>query len=269
MFLKDKVAIVTGASKEIGATMAEALAREGAAVVVSYANDQTNAAAAAQRIRAAGGRAISQSADTSNVAGNYALVDCAVREFGRLDIFVANAGITWFGNFLDYTEAAYDTVADLNLKGSFFGAQAAARQMLRQKAAGDTASLVYGGRIVFSSSVAGLLAVPGLAAYSATKAGINHLAKCLAAEISGTGITINAIGIGPTTNARNLNDDPEYEKHWGEVLPIGRAMTPDDAAAALLYLVSPAASGTTGITLSADGGMTLKAVVPRMDFALK
>ncbi len=263
MMLKDRVAIVTGASREIGAAMALALAREGAAVVVSYFGEPDRAEATADRIHAAGGRAITFRADSSQRADNFALVAAAVESFGRLDIFVANAGITKFGRFIDYSESSFDMVAGLNFKGSFFGAQAAAQQMLGQPR--DD----YGGRIVFSSSVVGSTAVPGLAAYGATKAAINYLAKALAAELSPSGITVNAIGIGATTNERNLRDDPNYAENWGRVLPIGRALTPEDSAAALLYLVSPAASAVTGITLPVDGGHALQSPAPRMDFAMR
>jgi 3-oxoacyl-[acyl-carrier protein] reductase len=263
MMLKDRVAIVTGASKEIGAAMAHALSREGASVVVSYNSDSTNADAAAQAIRDAGGNAIAVKADGAKVEDNFALVKAAVDAFGRLDIFVANAGITKFGRFIDYSEASYETVLDLNLKGSFFGAQAAAQQMIRQDRD------AYGGRIVFSSSVVGSTRIAGLAAYGSSKAGLNYLAGALAIELGEYGITVNSIGIGATTNARNLADDPKYAEHWGAVLPIGRALTPDDAAAALLYLVSPAGSAVTGAVLAVDGGHTLQSPTPPMDFAMQ
>lgn len=263
MMLKDRVAIVTGASKEIGAAMAQALAREGASVVVSYNSDSTSADAAVNAIRDAGGKAIAVKADGAIAKDNFALVHAAVDAFGRLDIFVANAGITKFGRFIDYSEASYDTVLDLNLKGSFFGAQAAAQQMMKQPRD------AYGGRIVFSSSVVGSTRIAGLAAYGASKAGINYLAGALAIELGEYGITVNAIGIGATTNARNLNDDPKYAEHWGAVLPIGRALTPDDAAAALLYLVSPAGFAVTGAVLAVDGGHTLQSPTPPMDFAMQ
>jgi 3-oxoacyl-[acyl-carrier protein] reductase len=263
MMLTSRVAIVTGASREIGAAMALALAREGVAVVVGYGSDVARAEATARRVRDAGGRAIACKADGASVADNTGLVRAAVDAFGRLDIFVANAGITRFGRFIDYSEASYDTVVDLNLKGTFFGAQAAAQQMLRQPRD------AYGGRIVFSSSVVGSTIVPGLAVYGATKAGINYLAAALAVELSSSGITVNAIGIGATTNERNLNDDPHYAEHWASVLPIGRALTPEDAAHALLFLVSPAASAVTGIALPVDGGHTLQSPTPPMDFAMQ
>ncbi len=263
MMLKDRVAIVTGASKEIGAAMALALAREGAAVVVSYNSDAAAADVTVDAIHAAGGQAIAVQADGANVADNVALVKAAVDAYGRLDIFVANAGITRFGRFIDYSEASYDTVLDLNLKGSFFGAQAAAQQMIKQPRAS------YGGRIVFSSSVVGSTRVAGLAAYGASKAGINYLAGALAVELGEYGITVNAIGIGATTNARNLGDDPKYAEHWGAVLPIGRALTPEDATGALLYLVSPASSAVTGAVIAVDGGHTLQSPAPPMDFAMQ
>ncbi len=260
MYLQNRVAIVTGASKEIGAALALALAREGAAVVAHYATDPAPAQAVADRILAGGGRAITFGGDCSRVADNIALAQAAIDAFGRLDIFVANAGITRFGAFLSYTEADYDSVLDLNLKGSFFGAQAAARHMIAQRR--QHPEDTYGGRIVFSSSVAGSVAVPGLAAYGATKAGLNHLSKTLAIELGPYGITVNALGIGATTNTRNLRDDPRYEEHWASVLPIGRAMRPEDSAAALMYLVSPAASGVTGATLMVEGGQSLQSVLP-------
>ena len=260
MYLHNRVAVVTGASKEIGAAMAEALAGEGAAVVVHYSGDRPSAEGVAQRIAAAGGRAIAFGCDCGRVDDNQLLIDAAVKAYGRLDIFVANAGITRFGPLLNYAEGDYDAVMNLNLKGSFFGAQAAARQMVAQRQREQEET--YGGRIVFSSSVAGVTAVPGLAAYGATKAGINHLAKVLAVELGPYRITVNALGIGATINSRNLRDDPKYAEHWADTLPIGRAMVPEDAAAALMYLVSPVASGITGATLMVDGGQGMQCKLP-------
>jgi NAD(P)-dependent dehydrogenase (short-subunit alcohol dehydrogenase family) len=263
MFLDGRVAVVTGASKEIGAAMAEALAREGAAVVVHYATDPAQAEAVVARIKAAGGRAITCGADCSRVADNAALVKAAVDAFGRLDIFVANAGITKFGRFLEYSEDSFETVVGLNFKGSYFGAQAAARQMVAQRQANP--SDAYGGRIVFSSSVAGVTGVIGLSAYGSTKAAINFMTEVLAIELGPHGITVNSLGIGSTVNSRNLRDDPLYAEHWAEVLPIRRALTPEDSAAALLYLVSPAASAVTGATLMIDGGQYTQCRIPQAE----
>jgi 3-oxoacyl-[acyl-carrier protein] reductase len=153
---------------------------------------------------------------------------------------------------LEVTEAIWDTVADLNLKGSFFGAQAAARHMVAQRANADT----YGGRIVFSSSVTGVVALPNCSAYSVTKAGLRHMTKVLALELGQYGITVNTLGIGATINERNLRDDPNYEVHWTDVTPTRQCGRPEDVAAALLYLVSPAARMVNGHTLLIDGGWT-------------
>ena len=265
MFLTGRVAIVTGASKEIGAAMAEALAREGAAVVVHYATDVEPAQQVAQHIREGGGRAIVFGADCSKVSDNYALVDAAVKAFGRLDIFVANAGITRFGRLLDYSEESFETVIGLNFKGSYFGAQAAANQIIGQPRL--NADDHYGGRIVFSSSVAGVAGVIGLSAYGSTKAAINFMAQVFAQELGLHSITVNSLGIGSTVNSRNLRDDPLYAEHWAEVLPIHRALTPEDSAAALMYLVSPAASGVTGATLMVDGGQYTQCRIPQAEVA--
>ncbi|MBK9714583.1 MAG: SDR family oxidoreductase [Kouleothrix sp.] len=258
MALQDRVAIVTGASREIGAAMAERLAAAGAAVLVTHYREPDRAGQVVERIVAAGGRALAHDADLSSVAENYRLVARAVEAFGRLDIFVANAGLTIFKPFLETDERAWDTLAGLNLKGSFFGAQAAARQMIAQGARAGR----YGGRIVFSSSVTGVQGVPNLSAYGITKAGLRHMARTLAPELGRYGITVNALGIGAVVNARNLQDDPEYASHWGGVIPTGRALQPADVASALLYLASPEAEMITGHTLLIEGGWTALSPIP-------
>jgi 3-oxoacyl-[acyl-carrier protein] reductase len=253
MSLRDKVAIVTGASREIGAAMAEALAAAGVAVLVVHYAEPDRAAAVVARIAAGGGRALAHDADLSSVAANQQMVARAVEAFGRLDILAANAGITAASPFLETDEATWDRLFDLNLKGSFFGAQAAARQMIAQGG---------GGRIVFSSSVTGVQAVPNLATYGITKAGLRHMARTLAPELGPYGITVNAIAIGATVNERNLNDDPAYAEHWAGVIPTGRALQPADLANTLMFLTSPAAAMLTGQTLVVDGGWTALSPVP-------
>ncbi len=258
--LEGKVAIVTGGSREIGAAMAEALAGAGASVVAAgYAGSEL-AEATVARIREKGGQALAESADLSSVADNRRLVARAVEAFGRLDIFVANAGITMWAPALEVDEATWDTVVDLNLKGSFFGAQAAARQMVAQRAAQPIDP--YGGRIVFSSSVTGVTAVPNCSVYAVTKAGLRHMATVLALEFGQYGITANALGIGATVNERNLRDDPDYETHWAGIVPTGRCGQPEDVASALLYLVSPQAGMVSGHTLMVDGGWAAVGQMP-------
>ena len=249
--LDGRVALVTAASREIGAAMAEALAQRGAAVVVAHYREAAGAEATVARIRAAGGRALAEECDGTQVPAIQALVARAVEAFGRLDVCVANAGVTVWGPFLDYTEAAWDAVVDLNLKGSFFTAQAAARQMIRQQSPGA---------IVFSSSIAGVSVLPSLAAYGVSKAGLRQMARCLAVELGPHRISVNALGIGPTVNARNLGDDPDYDAHWGAVSPAGRAARPDDIARALVYLVEN--PYVTGETLMVDGGWTVHSPPP-------
>lgn len=257
-FLEQRVAVVTGASREIGAAMAKALASAGAAVVVAHFNEAARAAAVVAEIQADGGQAAAFDADLALVAANRALITFAVETFGRVDIFAANAGLTVWSPFLETEEATYDTVANLNLKGSYFGAQAAARQMVAQRSAGDD----FGGRIVFSSSVTGIQAAPNGSAYAITKAGLRHMARVLGVELGSHGITVNAIGIGATLNERNLRDDADYQARWDAVTPTGRVGMPEDVAAALLFLVSPAAHMVTGQTLVIDGGWTATARMP-------
>ncbi len=240
-----KVALVTAASREIGASMAMALASEGASVLISHYGEPERAAATLEKIRAAGGTAESIDADLRQHRACLDLVAAAVARFGRLDILAANAGITVAAPILETTEAQWDTLADLNLKGSFFCAQAAARQMIDQG---------QGGRIVFSSSVTGNVAAPGLAAYGVTKAALRHMAVCFAAELGRHGITANALGIGAVLNDRNLVDNPDYAADWGRVIPTGRVIMPHDIADALLLLVSDRASQINGHTLMVDGG---------------
>jgi len=254
--LRGKAAIVTGASREIGAAMAEALARRGASVLVAHYREPDLAAETVARVRAAGGAAEAHECDCARVDDNVAMVARAVEAFGRLDVLVANAGLTSWGAFLDTTEDQWRTVVDLNLKGSYFGTQAAARQMIRQGAPGA---------IVLSSSIAGVRAIPYLSAYGVTKAGLLHMTRCLAAELGPHRISVNALGIGPTLNARNLADDPEYDRHWGELLPAGRAARPEDVAGALLALLDN--PFVTGETLMVDGGWSVRAPTPALDFA--
>jgi 3-oxoacyl-[acyl-carrier protein] reductase len=245
MDLQGKVAVVTGTNREIGATMGEALAQAGAAVLVAHYGEAERVAATIERITAAGGQAVAYDADLRSVAANQALVAKAVEIFGRVDIFAANAGLTIEAPFLATDESTWNTLVDLNLKGSYFGAQAAARHMIAQ---GD------GGRIVFSSSVTGMRAFSGLSAYGVTKA--------LALELGPHRITVNALAIGAILNERNLAGDADYAAHWAAVNPTGRVGYPADVARALLFLASPEAEWITGHTLVVDGGLTVMSKTP-------
>ncbi|MCG8350878.1 MAG: SDR family oxidoreductase [Chloroflexales bacterium] len=253
MDLQGRVAVVTGTNREIGATMGEALAQAGAAVLMTHYGEANRVSATIERIKAAGGQAVAYDADLRSVAANQALIAKAVEVFGRVDIFAANAGLTIEAPFLETDESTWNTLVDLNLKGSYFGAQAAARQMIAQS---------DGGRIVFSSSVTGMRAFSGLSAYGITKAGLRHMAQTLALELGPHRITVNALVIGAILNERNLAGDADYAAHWAAVNPAGRVGYPVDVARALLFLASLEAEWITGHTLVVDGGLTVMSKTP-------
>lgn len=241
--LQNQVAIVTGAGQGIGFEICRHLAREGAAVVL---NDIEAALAenAALKIQQEKGTCIAVPGDASDLKFITQLIDETIRHFGKLTIAVANAGITLFGDFLSYQEEDFNKIMNVNLGGSFFLAQAAARQMKDQGT---------GGRILFMSSVTGHQAHKNLAAYGMSKAALEMLAKTLVVELSPYAITVNAVAPGATLNERTAND-PEYTKTWSAITPLGKPATTGDIASAVLFLVSPQAGHITGQTLVIDGG---------------
>lgn len=172
------------------------------------------------------------------------LVEAAVFNFGKLDIAIANAGITLYGDFFEYTPDAFDRVMKVNLAGTFFLAQAAASQMRKQGT---------GGTLLFTSSVTGHQAHKNLGAYGMSKAAIEMLARNLVIEISQYGINVNAIAPGATLTERTLADK-DYESTWQRLTPMGRPQYVDDIANAAIFLVSDEARQITGQTLVIDGG---------------
>jgi 3-oxoacyl-[acyl-carrier protein] reductase len=256
---QNKVAIVTGAGEGIGYEIARQLALYGASVLLNDV-DENRAQNAALQITSEGGICRGTGGDVGNIETVRGLVSQAVEAFGRLDIAVANAGLTFWGSFLDYTPEAFYRVVNVNLAGSFFLAQAAARQMRDQ---GD------GGRILLMSSVTGHQAVKYLSAYGMTKAGIEMLARNLVIELSPYGITINAIAPGATLTPRNLKNEPDYAETWGQVTPTGRVGEPIDIAEAALFLLSPQARQITGQTIVVDGGWTAVSPSTSLDFVEK
>jgi len=238
-----QTALVTGAGQGIGFAIARQLARQGAAVLLND-RDEPLLAAAVEAIRQEGGRCLAYPGDASDVAFVQQMVNAAVSAFGQLNIVVANAGITLFGDFFEYSPDAFQRVVDLNLRGSFFLTQAAARQMREQG---------QGGSIVLMSSVVGHQAHPGLTAYGMTKAALEMLAKGLVLDLSPHGININAIAPGATQTERTL-DDPTYIPVWSRLTPMGRPATVEDIANAALFLVAPQSRHITGQSLVVDGG---------------
>ena len=241
----NQVAIVTGAGQGIGLAICQSLASQGAAVVLNDV-EQSLAEDAAKSIIREGGRCIAYAGDASSVQFVREMVAEAVRQFGKVDIAIANAGITLYGEFLEYRKEDLMKVLDLNVGGSFFLAQAAALQMKEQKS---------GGRILFMSSVTGHQAHKNLAAYGMSKAALEMLAKTLVLELSPYSITVNAIAPGATATERTL-EDKDYEKTWSRITPIGKPASTQDIAHAALFLVSPGAGHITGQSLVIDGGWT-------------
>ncbi|RFS20490.1 SDR family NAD(P)-dependent oxidoreductase [Chitinophaga silvatica] len=240
-----KVAIVTGAGQGIGFEIARQLAVEGASVILNDL-DEKLANTAASEISSKNGICQAMYGDASNTTFIKRMVDMAVKNYGSLDVVIANAGITLFGDFFTYTPEAFNRVMQVNLGGTFFLAQAAANQMKLQK---------NGGSILFTSSVTGHQAHKDLAAYGMSKAALEMLAKNLVIELSAHHITVNTIAPGATLTERTM-DDPTYEKTWSELTPTGRPAYTSDIAQAALFLVSEQARHITGQSLIVDGGWT-------------
>jgi 3-oxoacyl-[acyl-carrier protein] reductase len=241
----DKVAVVTGAGQGIGFEICRQLASNGASVILNDV-DEILAIAAAKKIQEKHGNCIAVPGNASDSSLINKIVDTAVTKFGKLDIAIANAGITLFGDFFNYPVSSFQKVMDVNLCGSFFLAQAAANQMITQG---------HGGSILFTSSVTAHQAHKLLAAYGMSKAALEMLARNLVIDLSPYSITVNTIAPGATNTERTTNDR-EYEKTWSRITPLGRPASTEDIANAALFLVSPQARHITGQSLIIDGGWT-------------
>jgi 3-oxoacyl-[acyl-carrier protein] reductase len=246
MNLANRVAIVTGASGGIGSAIAKGLAREGAAVVVNYARNQAAAAALVQEIEAAGGQALAVQADISTAEGAEALVDAAIKAYGKVDILVNNAGITRDMLLMRMKEADWDAVIQTNLKGVFLCTKAVTRPMLKARS----------GRIINIGSVSGLLGTPGQANYAAAKAGVIGFTRSVANELGSRGITANVVVPGAIDAGMLLELTAEQREEYLKQIPLERFGTPEDVAAAVIFLAGPGAAYITGQTLAVDGGLT-------------
>ncbi len=246
-----QVAIVTGAGQGIGFEICRQLALSGARIVLNDIDPALAEKACADIIQS-GGVCVPLPGDAADLTFIQQLVDTAVERFGRLDIAIANAGITLFGDFFNYKPETLQRVMNLNLAGSFFLTQAAAKQIRQQES---------GGSILLMSSVTGHQAHKDLAAYGMTKAGLEMLAKTLVVELSPYKISINAIAPGATRTERTI-EDQSYEATWSRITPMGRPADVNDIAQAAIFLVSKNARHITGQSLVVDGGWSSVSLQP-------
>jgi NAD(P)-dependent dehydrogenase (short-subunit alcohol dehydrogenase family) len=248
--LEGRTALVTGAARGLGRAISLALANAGADVALGL-RDPGTGTDVAEQISAMGRRVMPLAMDVRSLDQVRAGVEEVVERFGRLDILVNNAGVAPTNPAEDVNEADYDLTFEVNVKGTFFASQAAGRAMIRQG---------YG-RIVNVSSQAGFVALPTESVYCMSKAAIAHLARCLAVEWGGHGITVNAVAptFIRTPGTEDALADPVFQAEVVErIAGLHRVGEPMDVAGAVVFLASPAASLITGTTLLVDGGWTAR-----------
>jgi 3-oxoacyl-[acyl-carrier protein] reductase len=240
----NRVAIVTGGSRGIGAAVAERLAADGFTVVINYSGDTKSAEALAQKIEAKGGRALTARADVSDPAAVRGMFDAAEAAFGGVDVLVNNAGIMKLAKIADSDDAMFDQQIAINLKGSFNAMREAAKR------------LRDGGRIVnFSTSVVGTR-IETYGVYAATKAAIETMTMVLAKELRGRSITVNAVAPGPTATDLFLKGKTQdVIDRFAKGNPLERLGTPEDIAASVAFLAGPDGAWINGQTLRANGGL--------------
>ena len=240
--LKGKLALVTGASRGIGAAIARRLAVDGAQIVITYASSVDAAAQVCREIGDAGGQAEAIQVDAADIAAGKGLVDTVVGAHSAIDILVNNAGTLQLADIAAATPEQFDRSIDVNLRGPYFLIQAAAPHM------------PAGGRVVNISSIfADVTPFPGIGLYAMSKFGLHGMTRALARELAGQGITINAVAPGPIDTEMNPADGPLAEAMIPRS-PIGRYGRPEDIAETVAYLVGPHSDNVNGAVLTVDGG---------------
>ena len=242
--LKEKVAVITGASQGIGREIAMAMSKAGAAIVAADINPEP-LKGLVEEITSRDGRVLAVTANITKFEDCRNLMDSAVKEFGRIDVLVNNAGVTRDTLLIRMSEADWDLVLKVNLKGAFLMTQAVAKVMIKQ----------HSGKIVNISSVVGLMGNAGQVNYSASKAGLLGLTKSVARELAGRGICVNAIAPGFIETDMTAKMSESVKTSFLESIPLKKAGMPNDIAKAALFLSSPASDYITGQVLGVNGGL--------------
>ncbi len=243
--LEGKVAWVTGAARGIGRAIAHALAEQGAAVAISDIEGEAVQAVAAELTQAFGIKSLANPLDVTDSKGIEAFVNRISSELGGLHILVNNAGITRDGLLLRMSEADWDRVLDVNLKGAFLCTRAAAKVMMRARF----------GKIINIASVVGITGNAGQANYAASKAGVIGLTKSVAKELAGRGIRVNAVAPGYIETDMTHGLSAETKQEFLKQIPLGKVGWPEDIASVVVFLASPASDYVTGQVIPVDGGM--------------
>jgi 3-oxoacyl-[acyl-carrier protein] reductase len=240
----NQVAIVTGASRGIGAAIAERLAKDGFTVVVNYAGNAEPAEAVARKIEAAGGRALTAQADVSDPAAVRRMFDAAETAFGGVDVLVNNAGVMGLATLADSSDELFDRLINVNLKGSFNTMREAAKRLRN------------GGRVInFSTSVVGVYQ-PTYGIYAATKGAVEAMTRVMAREMRGRQISVNAVAPGPTATDLFLDGkSDELVQQLAKLNPLERLGSPEDIAKTVSFLAGPEGGWINGQVLRANGGM--------------
>lgn len=245
--LSGKIALVTGASRGIGKETAITLASYGATVIVNYNGSKDKASEVVDIIKENGGEALAYGCNVSDYNAVEAMMKDLIAQFGRIDILVNNAGITKDGLLMKMSEADYDAVLDINLKGTFNCIKHSSRQMLKQK----------GGRIINLSSVVGVYGNAGQVNYSASKAGVIGITKSVAKELGSRGISVNAVAPGFIVTEMTDAMPEEAKKQVSERIAMKKLGSTKDVAETVAFLASDKAAYITGQVICVDGGMSI------------